>query len=204
MAATALLESLDTAVHAEPGQLDAELFEIVDGQRIEVAPMSAYAAKITTRLATEINIFAWPAKRGEAVVEVLFRLPLTRDSSRNRRPDAAFVSSQRWPSDRPQPIGDNAWDVVPDLAVEVISPTDSAEDLLEKVKEYFQAGVHLVWLVYPSHAPHPRVRSVGSNPCRDRVRRRGRRRSSRRLRSAAGSLVRPDRAGRRRVLNTPV
>ncbi len=44
---------------------------------------------------------------------------------------------------------DNAWDVVPDLAVEVTSPTDFAEDQLQKVAEYFQAGVRLVWVVYP-------------------------------------------------------
>jgi Uma2 family endonuclease len=40
--------------------------------------------------------------------------------------------------------------VVPDLAVEVTSPTDFAEDQLHKVWEYFQAGVHLVWVVYPN------------------------------------------------------
>ena len=44
---------------------------------------------------------------------------------------------------------EDAWEVVPDLAVEVVGPTDVAEDLLGKVKEYFQAGVRLVWVVYP-------------------------------------------------------
>jgi Uma2 family endonuclease len=47
------------------------------------------------------------------------------------------------------PVTDNAWDVVPDLAVEVISPHDLAEEILQKVVEYFQAGVRLVWIVYP-------------------------------------------------------
>jgi len=36
-----------------------------------------------------------------------------------------------------------------DLAVEVVSPTDRAEDVMEKVLEYFQAGVELVWIIYP-------------------------------------------------------
>ena len=44
---------------------------------------------------------------------------------------------------------DEAWDVVPDLVVEVVSPTDKADDLLEKVEEYFLAGVVQVWVVYP-------------------------------------------------------
>jgi Uma2 family endonuclease len=151
MAATALLECLDTAVRPETERLDDDLYEIVDGHRIEIAPMSAYAAKVASRLATEINFHAWPDKRGEAVVESLFRLPLARDSGRNRKPDVAFVSSQRWPPDRPQPVGDNAWDVVPDLAVEVVSPHDEVEDLLDKVSEYFEAGVRLVWVIFPRH-----------------------------------------------------
>src|SRR5262249_12157501 len=71
-------------------------------------------------------------------------------TSRQRRPDIAFVSSERWPIDRPTSLRDDAWDVVPVLAVEVISPTDRASDLLDKVIEYFQAGIRLVWIVYPS------------------------------------------------------
>jgi Uma2 family endonuclease len=151
MAATALLETLDVAVQPETEFWDDDLYEVVDGQRIEVPPMSAYAAKVATRLATEINIHAWPEGRGEAVVESLFRLPLTKDSGRNRKPDVAFVSSQRWPRDRPQRISENAWDVVPDLAVEVVSPHDLAENLLDRVVEYFQAGVRLVWVIFPKH-----------------------------------------------------
>ena len=42
-----------------------------------------------------------------------------------------------------------AADVVPDLAIEVTSPTDRAEDQREKILEYFQAGVRAVWVVYP-------------------------------------------------------
>jgi Uma2 family endonuclease len=43
----------------------------------------------------------------------------------------------------------NPWDVVPDLAVEVISPSDLVYDLIQKIAEYFEAGVRLVWVVYP-------------------------------------------------------
>ena len=38
---------------------------------------------------------------------------------------------------------------MPDLAVEVLSPSDHAEDILAKVAEYFRAGVRLVWVVSP-------------------------------------------------------
>ncbi len=113
--------------------------------------MSAYATKIASRLVRKLGVFADDQQLGEVVGEVLFRLPLAQDSGRNRKPDVAFVSSDRWPADRPQPVGDNAWDVVPDLAVEVVSPTDFAEDVWDKVFEYFQAGVRLVWVISPKH-----------------------------------------------------
>ena len=42
-----------------------------------------------------------------------------------------------------------AWDVIPDLAVEIISPTDLSSEALVKVGEYFRAGTKAVWVVYP-------------------------------------------------------
>ncbi|HEX8204273.1 MAG TPA: Uma2 family endonuclease, partial [Isosphaeraceae bacterium] len=66
-----------------------------------------------------------------------------------RRPDVAFVSDERWPRRRAVPEEEAAWNVIPDLAVEVVSPTDRDEAGLAKVREYFQAGVRLVWKVYP-------------------------------------------------------
>ena len=65
-----------------------------------------------------------------------------------RRPDVSFVSSSRWPLDRGIPRT-SAWDVVPDLAVEVVSPTNTAEAVLAKLEEYFRAGTRLVWVVFP-------------------------------------------------------
>ena len=109
--------------------------------------MSAYAVRVAFNLARRLANFAESKNLGEAVGEVLFHLPLER--KRIRRPDAAFVSYQRWPKDRPMPLAGNAWDVAPDLAVEVISPTDLIEEVMDKIAEYFQAGVRLVWVVYP-------------------------------------------------------
>lgn len=45
------------------------------------------------------------------------------------------------------PIGFS--DVPPDLAIEVLSPDDSPREVLDKVGEYLQAGVPLVWIVDP-------------------------------------------------------
>ena len=44
---------------------------------------------------------------------------------------------------------ENAWDVVPNLVVETINPSDFVEDVLEKIDEYFRAGVELIWVIHP-------------------------------------------------------
>jgi Uma2 family endonuclease len=148
MSTTEILESLASAPPDVNGY--EWPYEIVDGKRVELAPMSIYAVRIANRIVAALNRHCEAGDHGEAIVEGLFRLPLPRDGNRNRCPDAAFVSFQRWSKDRPMPVDGNSWDVVPDLAVEVVSPHDLAEELAEKIVDYFEAGVRLVWVVYPS------------------------------------------------------
>jgi Uma2 family endonuclease len=135
--------------YPEPMETDEALYELVNGQRVEMPPMSFYAAKIATRLGAKLSDFAEAHKLGEVVVEGLFRLPVTEDFSRDRRPDVAFVSFDRSAAERPEDLDANAGDVIPDLAIEVTSPTDRAEEQREKVLEYFRVGVRRVWVVYP-------------------------------------------------------
>ena len=42
--------------------------------------------------------------------------------------------------------------MVPDLAIEVISESNSAYEVQKKIHEYFDAGVSRVWVVYPEDA----------------------------------------------------
>jgi Uma2 family endonuclease len=74
---------------------------------------------------------------------------LTVATGRKRRPDVAFVSFDRWPLTHRIPRTD-AWEVVPNLAVEVVSRTDSVDSIVDKIAEYFHAGVNRVWVVFPS------------------------------------------------------
>ncbi len=41
------------------------------------------------------------------------------------------------------------WDMVPDLAIEIVSPSNAADQVQEKVHEYFRAGVNRVWVIDP-------------------------------------------------------
>jgi Uma2 family endonuclease len=125
-----------------------DFYEIIDGQRVELPPMGAHEVLLANQLVVPLANFARAHNLGRAVMEMLFDLgPIV---NRNRRPDVAFVSFERWPEDQTILAG-NAWDVVPDLAVEIVSPNDRADELLAKVLEYFRAGVWLVWVIYPSH-----------------------------------------------------
>lgn len=143
MASSALLEP-QVSLRLEPR--DEALYEIVHGQRVELPETSIYAAWIASRLDQCLGPFVLERQLGTVVMEALFIL----DPARNlrRRPDVAFVSSERWPLDRPIPeTGD--WEVVPDLAVEVISPNDLFDSVLAKMHEYFEKGVRQVWIVAP-------------------------------------------------------
>jgi Uma2 family endonuclease len=122
------------------------LYEIVNGQRVEKPPMGFYECRIAALLCYYLEHFARAQQLGRACVEALFRL--VNGGAIERRPDVAFVSYQRWPKARKMPRA-KAWDVVPDLAVEVISRTNFAEDVLVKVHEYLRAGVQRVWVIYP-------------------------------------------------------
>ncbi len=62
-----------------------------------------------------------------------------------RAPDLSFVRASRRESIKSKGFANGA----PDLAVEVISPSDSVRQLMRKVKQYFAAGTHAVWIVYP-------------------------------------------------------
>jgi Uma2 family endonuclease len=90
--------------------------------------------------------FAKKHNLGRAVAEMLFLLD--KDKNLQRRPDVAVVTYQRWPRERKVPRT-NAWDVVPELAVEIVSATNTAEEILTKIRDYFKSGVHRVWVVYP-------------------------------------------------------
>ena len=62
-----------------------------------------------------------------------------------RAPDVAFVRKERLGAIRQGVFAHGA----PDLAVEVFSPSDSVRQRMRKVKQYFAAGCHTVWIVYP-------------------------------------------------------
>jgi Uma2 family endonuclease len=123
------------------------LYEVVNGQRMELPPTGAFQTDLANILGGYLWSYARGQRLGRVEVEMLFLLDPTTDLQ--RRPDVAFVSYDRWPRSQPVP-GTNAWAVVPNLAVEVVSPTNTFAEVTTKVDEYFRAGVELVWVVVPN------------------------------------------------------
>jgi Uma2 family endonuclease len=121
------------------------LYEVVDGKIVE-KEMGARDVEIAAILNQYLGMFARTHRLGRALGEFIFRIDQARDLQ--RRPDVAFVSHAKRPVQRRVP--DVAvWDMVPDLTVEVVSSSNTANQVQEKIQEYFSAGVVGVWVVYP-------------------------------------------------------
>ena len=144
MSAT-LLEA-EEAVRYESFDSGESLYEIVDGEKVELPEMSMYSNEVALLLHEKLIIHLASNDTGKAQHEILFNLNLP--TARNRRPDVSFVSYERWPKNKAFPYRGVARNIVPDLAVEVVSPTDCAEELEDKINEYLRAGIRLIWVIY--------------------------------------------------------
>ena len=91
-----------------------------------------------------LDSFARRRALDRVVVEAGFLL--ADDPPTVRRPDAAFVSFERWPAGS---VPEGFWPFAVDLAVEVVSPSNAAADMQEKVLQYLEAGASVVWVVQP-------------------------------------------------------
>ena len=119
-------------------------YEIVNGQPEEKEMAGARHSRIGVRLIRRLAAFVEYNELGEVYgPDATFRIGLNQ-----RLPDVSFVSAARIPAEG-DPEG--AWEIAPDLAVEVVSPNDVWEKVHGKVLEYFAAGVQQVWLISPEY-----------------------------------------------------
>lgn len=123
--------------------------ELVRGEVVYRAPAGGEHGGLQVQLAVEMKLHERRSGLRFVVTEVGFRLFTDPDTV--RAPDIAYVEAGALPEGR-LPTGFIAG--APALAVEVISPTDTHQEVEEKVAEYLAAGTKLVWLL------HPKPRSV--------------------------------------------
>jgi len=121
---------------------DGRLYELVDGTLVE-KPMGWKEASLATWLARLFHPYLSDNDLGELVGA---------DGTHHLRqdhiclPDLAFVLWENVPpDDELAPIPD----LTPDLAVEILSPSNTLKEMARKRTEYFRAGTSLVWQVNP-------------------------------------------------------
>jgi len=119
------------------------LFELVDGILVE-KPVGYREAILTAALIEFIRAFVRPRKLGRVTgPNGMMRL----FPGLVRMPDVAFAAWSRFPSGKLQ--ADAIPPLAPDLAVEVLSESNTKAEMTRKRREYFDAGARLVWLVDP-------------------------------------------------------
>ena len=121
-------------------------FELLDGELIEVPganPLHGLLVELVLRL---ISAQARERDLGLAFADGTGYI-LGRGPDRVRIPDVSFVA---WERVLAEGVPDEGfWPFAPDLAVEIVSPGDRADDVHSKVREYLAAGTRLVWVLWP-------------------------------------------------------
>jgi len=116
--------------------------ELVRGRLIVREPAGARHGYVAMRIALRIGVFAEAHDLGRVyAAETGFHIESGPDTV--RAPDVSFIAKARLPA--VEPTGYPTW--APDLAVEVIAHDDHPAKTLEKVAQWLDAGVRLVWVV---------------------------------------------------------
>jgi Uma2 family endonuclease len=122
--------------------------ELVNGEILEMVPTGGEHGEITFDFSLMIGNFVKKNKLGRlTAAETGYILGIRPDGKPDvRAPDIGFVSLER----APEPFESQYIPLIPDLAVEVVSPGDKAKDIREKIQDYLLAGIRLIWVLYPS------------------------------------------------------
>ncbi len=128
---------------------DSKRYELVDGKLVE-REMGFHSSRVGGQVYRLISNYGEENGLGWAMpADASYQC--FADPLKVRRPGASFIRKGKLPGEQfPQ----GHCPIAPDLAVEVLSPNDNGNDVEEKLAEYLEAGVSLVWVFYP------RTRSV--------------------------------------------
>jgi Uma2 family endonuclease len=116
-------------------------FELVEGEIDELPPSSTRNTVIAGWYIFFFNQYLLENPIGYvSVSDGGFRMT----NGNVRQPDAAYVSRARYPK-----LQDTVFPVAPDIAVEVVSPSETAQKVRDKVNDYLSSGTTFVWVAYP-------------------------------------------------------
>lgn len=125
-------------------------YELVRGELIRMSPASGGHGDVESELLYLVKHHVRTRRLGR-VYPGDTGFQLATDPDIVRAPDVAFVQRARAPSGAARRT---YFQGPPDLAVEIVSDSESATDIRETIEDYLRAGARLIWIVYP------RTRSV--------------------------------------------
>lgn len=132
-------EEFETFLHQPENQ--ERLFELIHGEIVEKMPTEEHGV-IVINIGTAIRLFLKQTPIGRVGAEVRYRLP--KDRFNAPMPDLSVNSGQR------PIVREGSVPQMPELAVEIQSPSDSIKKMREKAHYYLTNGSHIVWLVFPT------------------------------------------------------
>lgn len=120
-------------------------YELVKGELIRMSPTGQEHGVVTLNLSSPLHAFVKANKLG-LVHAAETGFILAHDPDTVRAPDIAFISRERY-----EKVGRTVkyWDGPPDLVAEVLSPSDTARKVEDKVANWLEAGTRMLWLVNP-------------------------------------------------------
>ncbi len=144
---TQVAERLTSAVEFAllPNPPEGGKVELVRGRVVAMPPVGPEHGERALDLGSDLRSFARMHDLGRVRVETGYWLRAEPDTL--RAPDVSFVLKARLATEAPHHGGVLQ---APDLAVEVVSPSDRDVDVQEKVDDYLAAGVQRVWVVRPA------------------------------------------------------
>lgn len=118
--------------------------ELIDGEIVEMSPNGTTHGIIERKIGQALGVFSDESKSGMVMTgDNGYILETNPDVV--RCPDVSFVRNARIP--KPLPTG--FFPGPPDIAVEVLSPSDKASDIAEKIEQWLRAGTIAVWIADP-------------------------------------------------------
>jgi Uma2 family endonuclease len=117
--------------------------EWIDGKLQETTGMTIRHSKLQAKLSRLWGNYIDHSQIGG---EVYTELPC-RTNSQGRRPDVSYLTTELASNYGNAPSLPQS----PPLIAEIVSPTDSAEDLFAKASEYLASGCEEVWLIFPEN-----------------------------------------------------
>ncbi|MCY3799598.1 MAG: Uma2 family endonuclease [Chloroflexi bacterium] len=140
---------------------DDKRYELIEGEIIEMAPTGIWHGRLVIRLGGYLDRFVEANQLGIVTGDTGYYQPADRHNLLG--PDIAFASIDRIK----QPKSQEFAPLMPDLAVEIKSPSNSLAELRRKADIYLRHGTRLVWIIIPD-SESVEVHRLGADGARQR------------------------------------